>query len=57
MATAKEDRQLENIVKGLLGMMVVLLPVTATGPICPYSRYVLEHGVETRKLTGTRDDN
>jgi len=57
MAKANETENLTNLVKGVLGLAMTLWPLLSTGPICPYSRYVLKNGVEARKFVGTRDDN
>ena len=57
MAKANDPEQVSDLVKGIMGLALTLWPLLSTGPICPYSRYVLKNGVEARKFVGTRDDN
>jgi hypothetical protein len=43
--------------KALIGLIVTFAPLLASGPMCPYSKYVLTNGVETRVFVGARHDN
>ena len=58
---AQADKKLQErsdlILKAAMGVAALISPIWSTGPMCPYARYVLEHGVETRVLPGVRNDN
>jgi hypothetical protein len=66
MATANLAQMVKNLLlvktddpadKAMVGLALLFGPLLVGGSLCPYSRYVQTHGVETRVFVGTRHDN